>query len=527
MATKSKPMSQIKQIFRLHQQGHSKKAIARICSVSKNTVRKYLTLLERLGMSHSEALQTEDLELEQLLLPGEGFKLHNDSRYAQLMNLAEGYRKELKRTGVNRWLLWSEYRQSNPGGYSYSQFCYHLQQFNKTHELSLHQEYLPGDKLFIDFAGKPLEWIDTDGGEIHKVQVFVATLGYSKYSYVEAIRSQKTEDFLMALVQCFSYLGGVPAAIVPDNFKGAVVKTDRYEPGLNQLLEDMANHFGTVIIPARVAKPKDKAIVENMVKNAYSYIYAPLRNRQFFSLNELNQGVKEQLRKFNEKLFQGKDYSRKSLFEQHEKVKLKELPEAVFEIKKYRELTVHKNSHIKLSEDKHYYSVPYPYTGQRVKVIYTQSLVRIYSKGTCITTHQRSFKPYAYTTIREHLPSNHQRWLDRSPIYYINWARKISNEVEEVTKKILQSKPHVEQAYKSCEGLKGLSRRHGNKLLTLACKRALELDCCNYGFINRMIQSRMLFEQKEDKKHTPLPRHSNIRGKDYYQQMLNFKQPLL
>ena len=518
MAGKPKPMSQIKQIYRLHEQGQGKKAIARICGVSRTTVKKYLSSLKNSGMSVAEALQTEDPVLEQTLHQHECLEKGRDTRYAHLVSQADYYREELKRTGVNRWVLWNEYRQEHSGGYSYSQFCWHLQQFEKMREVSMRQQYEPGEKVFIDFTGKPLEWIDRETGEVHKAQVFVATLGYSKYSYVEAVRSQKAEDFLMALVRCFIFFGGVPAVVVPDNLKSAVTRSDPYEPDINRLLEDLANHFGIAVIPARNAKPKDKALVENMVKNAYSHIYAPLRNRQFYSPDELNQAVKEKLWQFNEKAFQGRDDSRKDLFEQHEKPALKSLPAQPFEIKKYRELTVQKNSHIHLAEDKHYYSVPYAYTGQKVKIIYTQSLVSIYCKGNRIAAHQRNLRKHGYTTVRQHLPSHHQRWLDRSPKYYLEWARKISPEAMEVTQKILSSKPHVEQAYKSCEGILGLARRHGKEMLTKACQRALELDCCNYGFINRSIQSGMLDQPQETL--TSLPRHENVRGAAYYQQIL-------
>jgi transposase len=519
MAGKPKPMSQIKQIFRLRQQGQSRKAIARICAVSRTTVKKYLALLKKNAMSIEEALEKEDPVLEQMLQQSEVKERHLDVRYAYLESQYEYFLEELKRTGVNRWVLWNEYRRQHPCGYSYSQFCWHLQQLDKMRKISMSQQYSPGEKLFIDFAGKPLEWIDPETGEVKKAQVFVATLGYSKYSYIEAVRSQKAEDFLMALVRCFIFFGGVPAVVVPDNLKAAVTRTDPYEPDINRLLEDLANHFGIAVIPARSGKPKDKALVENQVKNAYSHIYAPLRNRQFYSLEELNQAIKEQLLWFNDKDFQGRDYSRRDLFDRHEKAALKELPVAPFEIKKYREITVQKNSHIYLAEDRHYYSVPYAFTGQKVKIIYTPNLVSIYCKGNRIAAHYRNNKAHGYTTVREHLPSHHQRWLDRNPEYYMEWARKISPETAQVIQKILRSKPHVEQAYKSCEGLLGLVRRHGKELVTKACQRALELDCCNYGFISRIIQSGMLNQFQEDIK--PLPHHENVRGEEYYKQMLN------
>ncbi len=381
------------------------------------------------------------------------------------------------------------------------------------------QQHEPGDKLFIDYAGKKLEWIDRNTGEVHKVEVFMACLGYSKYSYVEAVPSQKVGDFIMTLIRCLHFLGAVPAAIVPDNLKAAVIKTDRYEPELNRLLDDVANHYNTDILPARSAKPQDKSLVENLVKNAYSHIYAPLRNEKFYSLAELNLAMRKKQDEFNRKPFQGHSDSRLDRFQLHEKPLLKSLPQYAYEIKKHREVTIQKNAHILSGEDKHYYSVPYQYTGQKAKLIYTSSAVSIYVKSDLVAMHPRDTKPHGYTSVKEHMPSHHRQYLDRSPDYYQQWASKISTPVQEAVKMILSSKKHPEQAYKSCEGLRSLERCHGKITLSLACKQALDIGVCNNGFITRIIQSGMV-HQSEDSPQVITPPYENLRGSKYYQTQL-------
>jgi transposase len=519
MAPKTKPMSQIKEIYRLHNKGNTIKGIARLCGISKNTVRKYLALLAEQNMSLEAVLTIPDPVLEHQLLNPSGHDQNALSRFEHLLDQADYFEQELKRTGVNKWLLWKEYRQQNTTGYSYSQFCFHLQEIDKMRKLSMTQSHPPGDKLFIDFAGKKMEWIDRNTGEVHKVEAFAATLGYSKYSYLEAVASQKVGDFLMALTRCIHFLGGVPAAIVPDNLKSAVIRTDRYEPEINRLLEDLSNHYNTAILPTRSAKPQDKSLVENLVKNAYSHIYAPLRNQKFFSLAELNAAIRRKQNEFNAKPFQGHDDSRIIRFEQHEKHLLLPLPEQSYEIKKYREVTVQKNAHISLTEDKHYYSVPYRFTGQKVKLIYTATTVRIFVKSEMVAMHARDAKPHSYTSVNDHMPSHHRQYLDRSPEYYELWASKTSEHLLEAVKIIIASKKHPEQAYKSCEGLRSLERRHGKTTLSMACKQALDIGVINYGYINRIIQSGMVY-QTESPQVATTPPHDNVRGAAYYQNQL-------
>lgn len=511
-------MSTLKQIIRLHLQGRGIKEIVRITSTARNTVRKYVALYKNLGIPVEELLAIEDLALEQLICPTGNQP--PAERFNLLQSQLEPYMNELERVGVNRFNLWTEYIQKYPGGYSYSQFCHYILQYQKLQKTSMIMEHKPGDLLFVDFAGHPMEYVDVSTGEVIQVQIFLACLGYSQFSYAEAVPSQKSEDFISALNNALIYLGGVPQGIVPDNLKAAVTKADRYEPEVNKTLEDWANHNSTTIIPARSRHPQDKSLVENLVKQTYSRIYAPLRNHRFTSLGELNTAIRDRLLLHNKEKFRKKDYSRQDLFLSKEKQLLTSLPNEAFKIKKYRTLTLQKNSHIYLSEDKHYYSAPHTYIGQQVEAVYTSATVSIYAKGKLIAQHIRDVKPHSYTTVSTHLPSHYQQYKDRSPDYYLQRASRISPQAENVIRRLLGARKHPEVLYKSCDGILSLAFKTSTDEFNNACQLALDVDACNYSFIRNVLSNGTaknyqpladLFNQP------PIPPHENVRGKNYYQ----------
>lgn len=517
MAAKPKSMSKVKQILQLRKQGRSIKEIVRITGISRNTVRKYLALADQSEKSLSELVQADEKQLEEELSgePTSG----KDERYIDFLERYDYLVKELKRHGVSRYLLWSEYKQSYAQGYGYTQFCWHLRQIAKQRNISAVINHQAGDLLYIDFAGKTMEYVDRHSGEVIKVQVLVAVLGYSQYSYVEAVGSQKVGDLIGALVRALAFFQGAPRGIVPDNLKSAVVKADRYEPGINRVLEDFANHYATAIIPTRVASPQDKSLAENGVQHAYRKIYAPLRNQCFFSLEELNQAISPQLDLYNRGLLQGRDYSRHELFVSQERAELAPLSALPFEIKRRRKVQVQKNSHVYLGQDQHYYSVPHQWIGFKAMIIYTPKKVSIYVGTNLVASHLRDFAPYKYTTVKEHLPSHLQHYHDRSPAYYLERANKIDVEVGRFIQGILESKRHPEQAYKSCDGVLAIGRKVGSPTLIKACEIANEIGHYGYGFIKRIINSGMASPSDEspETKLRALPRHDNIRGKLNYQ----------
>jgi hypothetical protein len=351
-------------------------------------------------------------------------------------------------------------------------------------------------------------------GEAIPVYVFVACLPFSDYTFIMAVRRQTTEDFLYALSRCLNHLGGCPKIVVPDNLKAAVIKADRYEPTLNRLMEDFANHYQFGVMPARSAHPRDKGKVENQVRIIYSRVYAKLRTQHFFSLEELNRALAEKTMEHNQTRMQRTNYNRREKFLADEKHLLSPLPETEFEIKYYTDLRVGHNNHIYMGRDKHYYSVPYTYTGQKVHVIYTRTLVRIFCKNERIATHERVIG-FGYTTVAEHLCSAHRHYNKRSPDYYIETAKKKSTALAEIIALIFSRPQPPELFYRTCDGLLSLCRKTDPDSFEQACRIALEHNTYNYGTIKSLIASKSLFMETQEQKPLPTPQH-NIRGKQYY-----------
>lgn len=513
MAGETISMTKLKQIFLQRRNGIPLESISKNVRSSRNTVKKYLQLAGQKGLTIEDLADKEEYELQKIFTEPKG---QTEKRLEDLTSLFPNFEKELKRTGVTRWTLWGEYKSVNPHGYSYSQFCELYKQWTESSTATMVFEHEPADKLYIDFTGKKLPIIDEDTGEITELEVFVCLLGHSQYTYVEAVRSQKKEDFVMAVQNALQYFGGVPRALVTDNLKSAVIRADKYEPELNETFLDFANHYKTTILPARSRKPRDKALVENAVKIVYSRIFAPLRNETFFSIEQLNFVIREQLEKYNSLSFQKEPQSRKEKFLKQEKPLLSELPKEPYEVKQYKTAKVMKNCHIQL--EKHYYSVPYRYIGKQVNIIYTSKRVHIFFGIDRIALHERNIKPFAYTTLPDHLPSAHQFVSQWTPEKFIHWAERIGPQVKEYIEYILKQKSYPEQAYRSCVGILSFEGKVGKDRLVKAVERAIRYNAYNYKVIKNIIDGKldMLKEDKAGSMQQTLPPHNNIRGKESY-----------
>ena len=508
-------MSKIKQLLQLHRQGASNRSISRELVLDKETVNGYVRKIKANGFNIEELLLLDDPVLEGKFMAGNA--AYTEKRFEAFKKLIPYFEKELSRKHITRRIVWEEYISTHPDGYRYSQFCYHLSQLLVARKPVAIIEHRPGEKLLVDFAGDTMDYVDRETGEICKAQVFVANLPYSDYTFVMAVASQRTDDFLYVLACCLSFFGGCPQIVVPDNLKAAVIKADKYEPELNRVMEDFANHYGFVVIPARARKPRDKASVENSVKIIYQRVYARLRNRTFFSIEEINDAFREKVREHNQTRMQQKDYSREEKFLAEEKQTLSPLPETAFEIKYYTDLRVATNNCIYLGRDKHYYSVPHTYIGQKVSVIYTRSLVQIYCNGQSIATHQRNYG-FGYTTQKEHLCSSHQHYKDRSPQYYIQMAEKRSPVLEKLIRQIFEQTKIPETVFKRCDGLLSLSRKTDPVLFERACQLALDHNQLTYKFVERVIENKTSTLNQTDTTNNqkPLPKHDNIRGRQYF-----------
>ncbi|WP_224996928.1 IS21 family transposase [Cesiribacter sp. SM1] len=512
MANKRLDMTTLRQLIRLKSEGRSHRYISSSLGISRTTVVEYVKQLSFSGLSWPALLQLNDEGLE-IALQGSGA---GNERHKNLLAFFPYMEEELKKTGVTRQLLWQEYKQDQPDAYGYSQFCYYYQLWSKSTHPTAPLLHKAGEKLYVDFTGQLLEVIDSKTAEISKVQVFVGVLAASGYTYVKACHSQKQQDFIDCLSSCLNYFTGVPALIIPDNLKSAVVKSSRYEPEITLAMKQFALHYNTVILPTRSYKPKDKAAVENAVSNVYRSFFAPLRNQQFFSLQQLNEALAQQLELFNNRKYQHRDYSRRELFEKTEQQVLGPLPLESFSLKKQLRLQVQKNGHIWLSEDKHYYSVPYKYIGQRVQVFYTSSQVEIYANHERIAFHLRNRKGYGYSTEKSHLSSSYRFVSEWNPERFKSWAKTIGEETEEFIDKLFEVKPHPEQAYKSAMGILSLAKKAGNERLNNACKRALHFESYYYNTVKKILE-KGLDQAELTPSHSILPEHENLRGSSYYE----------
>ena len=335
----------------------SERAIGRALKVSRTAVTKYLECFRGSGLTWEQAQELPDSELLSVL---EGNRpARTSARYERLAERFPMMVKELRRKGVTLQLLWEEYLREHPDGYQNSQFCYHFHRWRKSAEVSMHIDHKAGEKLFVDYAGDRLTIVDPEGGKQQAVETFVAILGASELTYVEASATQQSDDWTRSNERALRYFGGSTQVIIPDNLRSAVSRSDPYEPGINATFDAFAAHYGLVIMPARVRQARDKSLVENAVRLVYQRIYAPLRDRTFHSLDELNAAINPLLEQHNRRRFQRLPYSRRELFEQIERHTLAPLPRHHFPLQQIREVTVQFNYHVELREDRHHYSVPH------------------------------------------------------------------------------------------------------------------------------------------------------------------------
>lgn len=515
MANNPISMNKLRHLLRLHFQGSSKLQIAHQTGIARNTLKKYLAILNACELSINQLLSLSDKELESLFIKPQHQPL--SKKLQTLFALFPDLDKALKRKGATRQKEWEDYIKKHPDGVKRSQFNHYYAQWKAQVNPVMHIEHKVGDKLYIDFAGDKLKIIDKETGEERAVEVFVAILGASQLTYVEAVYTQAKEDLIAACENALHYCGGVPAAIVPDNLRSAVTKSSKYEAVINEAFADFAHHYNTAVLPARAYRPRDKALVENAVRLTYSRIYTKLRDTDYFSLEELNAAIRTVLEDYNNRLLKGRNYSRRQQFEEIERSALQPLPPLRYELKKHLFATVMKNGHVSLGEDKHYYSVPYRFIGKKVKLMYSHTSVEVYYNYQCIAIHPRIKSPYNYTTDKEHLASTHRFVSDWTPETFLDWGEKIHVDVRLYILRILARKQHPEQAYKSCVGVLSLVKKYGKERLIKACQRGLDYGIYNYKIIQNILERGLDKQTQEETEQLQMPLHDNIRGENYYQ----------
>ena len=512
-------MTKYREILRLASLDLTQQNIADSCNVSKKTVNRVLKKAKELNVSWPLDENETDAVLAEKLFPSAESKAKSEKKMPDFAYL----HKELLHNGVSKKLLWTEYledcRQFGESPLMYSQFCYYFQQYEEKRRATMHINRKPGEQAEVDWAGDTTRIVDPDTGEIIKAYVFVGVMSYSQYTYVEAFLDEKKSSWITAHVHMFEFFGGIPKIIVPDNCKTAVIHNGGWrDQQLNQTYQEMAEHYGTAIIPARVRTPKDKPNAEGMVGKISTWIIAALRDEQFFSLSELNRAIREKLELFNSKLFQKKDGSRLSLFLGEEKPLLAPLPATRFELADWKQATVQFNYHI--SVDGMLYSVPYEYIKKKVDVRVTDTTIEVFYNQNRIASHRRlTGRPGQYDTILEHMPPDHQKYLEWNGDRFRKWAERIGINTYTAVDAILASKYVEQQAYRGCMGLLKLSERYSEARLEAACKKALSITSSpSYKSIKNILvtgadRSESISDEVSTSNSKP---HGITRGAEYY-----------
>lgn len=502
-------MRKIREILRLGLQcGLSNREISRSCNVSRSTVGKYIDTAQKANITYSDTAKMENRQLKEI------FKQKKSSAISKPQPDWAYVHQEKKRKGVTLTLLWQEYKDIHPEGYQSTQFCEHYHQWRKKLKVSLRQTYKAGEKMFVDYAGQTVPIHNRITGEITEASIFVTALGASNYTYAEAQADESLGNWIGGHVRAFEYFGGVTKMTIIDNLKSGVTKACRYEPDINPAYNDMALHYGTAVIPARVRKPQDKAKVENAVQVVSRWILAKLRKRKFFSLGELNQAIRELLIELNNKPFQKLPGSRSSVFKDIEKTALLPLPQYRYQFAQWKKAKVNIDYHVELFG--HYYSVPYALVSHQVEIRYTKNTVEIFHKGKRITSHRCSNAKGRHTTIREHMPKSHRRYLEWTPSRIINWAKHTGASTAEIVEIIMTLRKHPEQGYRSCLGILRLAKKYSPQRLEAACKRALSFNAYSYKSIRSILEKGLDQDSISEPYAYPEINHENIRGSGYF-----------
>lgn len=504
-------MRMIKDVLRLHAAGRSARQIGPSVGVGRSTIAEYLRRAEAAGLSWPMADALDDATLEQRLfppLPSPKQRQFAEPDWASL-------HQELKRPGVTLALLWDEYRGQHPDGYAYSAFCHHYRHWAGRLSPVMRQRHVAGERMFVDYSGTTMSVIDPATGEVRSAELFIAVMGASNMTYAEASWSQTLPDWIGAHTRAFAFFAGVPALVVSDNLKSGVIRACFYEPEINRSYAGMAAHYGTAILPARPYKPRDKAKVEGAVLLVQRWIVARLRNRQFFSLEELNAAIKEELDRLNARVSRHLGAARRDLFETIERPALQPLPPAPYVYAEWRQVTVSADYHARL--EGHHYSVPHELVRQKLWARLTETTVEIFRIGKRVACHRRAASgDMGATTLNDHRPASHRRHAEVTPETLRDRASRVGPSTAILIDVILRDRPHPEQGFRSCLGILRLARSHGDERLEAACERALAINARTMSSVKSILQNRLDGRRPPEQTEAPPITHANIRGPQFF-----------
>ena len=508
-------MRKVREVLRLRfELGLQQNQIARSCSIGQATVHRYLERAAAAGLSWPLSEDLDDNRLQKLLFRGPGARPNQSRR--SLPDFHEVQRQLQTHKHVTLQLVWEEYRETQPDGYRYSQFCDLYRRWRRNQDVVMRQEHRAGEKLFVDWAGDSIPIYDARTGEVRPASLFVAVLGASTYTFARATLSQDLGNWVECHVAAFEFCQGAPRLVVPDNPRTGVNRACRYEPDLNRTYQEMAAHYGVAVLPARPRKPRDKAKVENAVLVAERWIIAALRHHKFYNLADLNEAISELLEKLNNRPFRKRDGSRTSLFAALDRPALQPLPSERYELAFWKTVRASIDYHVEV--DRHYYSVPYQLAGQKLEARATAVTVEIFHCGRRVASHIRNSQPYRHSTVSAHMPKSHQAHLEWTPSRLIHWAEGIGAATAQVVRTILERKPHPEMGYRACLGILQLEKTYSRSRLEAASQRAVQLQACSYqslkSILKRSLDRQQLLLDSEIAH--PSPKHENLRGSHYY-----------
>jgi transposase len=526
-------MRKVLEVLRLaHEHGRSQREIATSLALSQSTVNDYLRRFETSGLTWPLPPEIDEATLDTRLFARPTVPATSTRPAPEWPTV----HRELRRTGVTLHLLWLEYKQATPDGWQYTQFCHHYHTWATGLDPVLRQAHKAGERTFVDYAGPTIDVVDVATGEVRDAQVFIGALGASSYFYAEATWTQTLPDWIGSHVRMLEDFGGTTALLVPDNLRTGVTHASFYEPELNPTYQDFATHYGTAILPTRVARPRDKAKVESAVQVVERLILAPLRNHRFTSLAELNAEITHLRHVINDRPFQKLAGTRRQLFETLDRPALRPLPPTRYELAEWRTAKVNIDYHI--SVDGHLYSVPYALVRATVRVRLTTTMVEVLHQGTRVAAHVRSVVKGRFTTEPAHRPKSHQAHLEWTPSRLIRWGSETGPATGQVIEHILKNKPHPEQGYRACLGLMSLRRRYESARLEAACARACTTGAISYRSVKSILTAgldQLPLEEPTPPLRLP-PTHAHVRGPTYYAEagrrsahsdelMLDLRQP--
>jgi len=506
-------MRKIREVLRLKLElGLENRQIARSCQIPHSSVGNYLNRAKAANLSWPLPEDLDEKGLERKLFPS---LIQRPPGSPPLPDFGTIHTELRSQKHVTLQLLWQEYKQVYPEGYQYSRYCELYARWKKKLDLVLRQDYRGGEKMFVDHAGQTIPITDRETGSTTPAYLFVAVLGASSYTYAEATERRDLPSWIGCHNRALEFIGGVPMAVVPDNWKTGVLEACYYEPDLNPTYREWAEHYGTAVIPTRRRKPRDKAKVEAAVLIVERWILAALRKRTFFSLTELNQAIRELLVGLNQRKFRKLETTRARLFEEVDRPALLPLPAEPYRFATWKKVRVHPDYHVEV--ERHYYSVPHYYAREQLEARIAEKTIEIFRYGRRIALHVRSFVPGRHTTLPEHRPPKHQD-LEWTSDRMIAQGKAVGPATAQVFQRVMDSRPHPELGYRSCQGILRLGKRYSHERLENACQRALRLNACSYRSIQSILSTGLDRQPVEpvEESSSHQRHHSNVRGSSYY-----------